>query len=338
MKVPHRRGDDWLAVRRVRRLIGLSAAVLASACGGGGFTPLVVEKTGPPVAFAAQPEFSEAAVRNGVAATKEQCDRVDNAVWAQTAASGQACLRYWAAGFSRTASNRAVVFFEGDYWNHTRGLIGGYRDMTTERLKAGAESWSKQLGVPYVFFARPGVFGSSGDHMQRRRPAESRLISAGLDELKKRLGIDEFVLVGQSGGGHVTASLITLRSDVVCAVPASANSSPRIRWQTLGWTRDATGYADSYEPHEHLDKSHMHPKLRVFVLGDPNDKNAVWASQTVLADKLRTAAVPVEVLSGEGVGAQAHGLGRSALAIAGWCANNIPTAEIVRRAADGLRG
>jgi hypothetical protein len=338
MKFQHQRVEARWALRRVRPLIGLSAAILAGVCGAAAFNPLVVEKTGPPAAFGVQPEFSEAAVRNGVTATKEQCDRVENAVWAQTADSGQACLRYWAAGFSRTASNRAVVFFEGDYWSYTRGLIGGYREMTTERLKAGAESWSRHLGVPYVFFARPGVFGSSGDHMQRRRPAESKLISVGLDELKKRLGIDEFVLVGQSGGGHVTASLITLRSDVVCAVPASANSSPRIRWQTLGWTRDATGYDDSYEPHEHVDKSRMHPKLRVFVLGDPNDKNAVWASQTILADKLRTAGVPVEVLTGEGVGAQAHGLGRSALAVAGWCANNVPTIEIVRRAADGLRG
>ena len=174
--------------------------------------------------------------------------------------------------------------------------------------------------------------------MQRRRPAESKLISAGLDELKKRLKIDEFVLVGQSGGGHVTASLIALRSDVICAVPASANSSPRIRWQTLKWTRDSTGYDDSYEPHEHVDKSRMHPQLRVFVLGDPNDKNAVWASQTVLADKLRAAAVPVDVLTGEGVGANAHGLGKSAITVAGWCANNVPSEEIVRRAAAGLRG
>lgn len=174
--------------------------------------------------------------------------------------------------------------------------------------------------------------------MQRRRPAEFKLISAGLDALKKRLRIDEFVLVGQSGGGHVTASLIALRPDVICAVPASANSSPRIRWQTLKWTRDSTGYEDSYEPHEHLDKSRMHPKLRVFVLGDPNDKNAVWASQTVLADKLRAAAVPVEVLIGEGMGADAHGLGQSAQAVAGWCANNILTGEIVRKAATGLRG
>jgi hypothetical protein len=136
----------------------------------------------------------------------------------------------------------------------------------------------------------------------------------------------------------VTASLITLRSDVVCAVPASANSSPRIRWQTLEWTRDSTGYDDSYEPHEHIVKGKMHPDIRVFVLGDRTDKNAVWASQTILADKLRAPRVPVEVLTGEGAGAKAHGMGRSAIAVAGWCANSLPTPEIIRKAADNLRG
>ena len=315
MKSLRRRGEIRLFSLRIWPMLGLFVALL-TACSSVSFNPLVAEKTGPAVPFGDEVGFSEDAVRNGVVATKEQCDQVDNAVWAQTADSGQACLRYWAAGFPSAASRRAVVYFAGDCWHYSLGLGSLCRKRTAARLKTDAEVWSRQLGVPYVFLARPGVFGSSGDHMQRRRPAESKLISAGLDELKKRLKIDQFVLVGQSGGGHVAASLITLRSDVVCAVPASAPSSPRIRWQTLKWTRDSTGYDDSYEPHAHLDKGHMHPPLRVFVLGDLNDKEAVWASQTVLADKLRTAAVPVEVLTGEGEGTKAHGLGRSAQAVA----------------------
>lgn len=334
MAVSYRR-DGFQATLLV--MLGFCAALLTG-CTSTSFDPVVAKKTGPPVPFGADVGFSEDAVRNGVVATKGQCDLVENAVWAQTADAGQACLRYWAAGFSGTTSYRAVVYFAGDCWSYSKGLESGCRERTAAQLKANAEIGSKQLGVPYVIFARPGVFGSSGDHMERRRPAESKLISAGLDELKKRFRIEEFVLVGQSGGGHVTASLITHRSDIVCAVPASANSSPRIRWQTLKWTRDATGYDDSYEPHEHLVKSLMHPKLRVFVLGDPNDKNAVWASQTVLADKLRSVAVPVEVLTGEGGGENAHVVGQSAVTVAGWCANNISTEEIVRRAAAGLRG
>jgi hypothetical protein len=161
-------------MRMALPVIAPLVAILAIGCGTPRFTPYVAKKTGPPVAFATTPEFAEAAVRNGVVATRQQCDAIENAVWAQTEAD-QACLRYWAAGFSKTSSNRAVVYFEGDYWSYTEGLLKGYREMTTDRLKADAESWTKQIAAPYVFFARPGVFGSSGDHMQRRRPTESRL-------------------------------------------------------------------------------------------------------------------------------------------------------------------
>jgi poly(3-hydroxybutyrate) depolymerase len=57
--------------------------------------------------------------------------------------------------------------------------------------------------------SRPGTYGSSGDHSQRRRPAEAKIISAAIDALKKKYQIQELVITGQSGGGHVTASLIT---------------------------------------------------------------------------------------------------------------------------------
>ena len=65
--------------------------------------------------------------------------------------------------------------------------------------------------------------------MQRRRPAESLLLSAALDKIREKLKIKELVVAGQSGGGHVTSSLITHRNDIVCAVPTSAPSSPRVR-------------------------------------------------------------------------------------------------------------
>jgi dienelactone hydrolase len=55
---------------------------------------------------------------------------------------------------------------------------------------------------------------------------ESRQINAALDVLKQQWSIKEFVIAGQSGGGHVTASLLTMRNDIVCAVPTSAPSSP----------------------------------------------------------------------------------------------------------------
>ena len=112
------------------------------------------------------------------------------------------------------------------------------------------------------------VSGKLSDHQQRRSPIESMLMSAALDEIKKRHGISSLSVAGQSGGGHVVASLLTMRSDIDCAVAASSPSSPRMRWMAAGRTKDFTGL-DSFEPTEHLSAATGKPGLRVFVLGDP---------------------------------------------------------------------
>ena len=308
-------------------LLALPIAAFAAAP----ITPQVVDKTGPPAAMTHEGDFSEYAVRNGVTATQQQCEQVASTVWTSTAAGDQACLKYWAEGFGNAGSQRAIVFFWGDVWEGR--LVAGYPQMSNRVLANSAREWAGKLGVPYVMIARPGTFGSSGDHMQRRRPAESLLISAALDALKDRLGITEFVAVGYSGGGHVVASLLTLRSDIVCAVPTAAVASPRLRWTLRNWTTDSTGYGDSYEPTEHLDKQRLHPQLRVFVVGDPFDRNGVWPAQTILAEKLVSLDIAAHVVEGQGTGPQRHGgLGGLSRRIAGWCASGLPTEEILRRA------
>ena len=290
------------------------------------------------VDFSAEGNFSESATRRGVKATREQCEKVDNAVWVSTKDHGEECLKYWAAGFSNTTTGRAVVFFHGDIWVGAGKTSKDYLRMTNQILQRDAEEWSKKLAAPYIFFGRPGTHGSSGDHMQRRRVAESILISAALDKIKDRLKIKEFVVAGQSGGGHVTSSLITYRADIVCAVPTSAPSSPRVRWTIKGLKKDETGYSDSYEPTEHIQRASVHEKLRVFVLGNPDDTNVVWPSQVIMADKLKDAGIPVETLHGKGTGPAGHGLKNSARIVAGWCFKDLPTQEIVRKAAAGLKG
>ncbi len=136
----------------------------------------------------------------------------------------------------------------------------------------------------------------------------------------------------------MVASLLGYRSDVVCAVPTSAVSSPAMRMKLRGWTVDATGYSDSYEPMEHLNKTLMNPELRVFVVGDPADTNVPWAVQTALADRLRTLGVKVEVLQAEAVGPERHVIVSSALLIGALCALKQTTEEIQQRAAKGLKG
>lgn len=302
------------------------------------FAPAVSHAQFGRAEFSDAGDFSESTIMRGVKATQAQCAAAANTVWAATANSGAECLKYWKAGFGDQPVKRAIVFFHGDIFVGVGKTSQTYLDLTNARLQKNAEDWAGWLGMPYIFMGRPGTHGSSGNHMQRRRMDESVIISAALDELKKRYGIEEWVVAGQSGGGHVTASLITERSDIVCAVPTSAPSSPRIRWEMMGRTKDTTNYADSYEPWKFVAKDKVSPQLRVFVLGNPNDKNVFWASQTVMADALQKAEIPVQVLQGEGTGPDAHSLSNSSRIVAGWCAKDVGTEEIVRRAGKGLKG
>lgn len=310
----------------------LLTAIMAAA------TPVMAIAASERSGFSAQGDFSESAVFRGVKATKEQCDAVNNAVWASTKDHGEECLKYWAAGFSGKNTHRAIVFFHGDIWVGAGKTSKDYLRMSNRALQQDVDDWSRKLAAPYIFLARPGTHGSSGNHMQRRRVAESVLISSALDKIKDKLNIGEFVVAGQSGGGHVTSSLITYRSDMVCAVPTSAPSSPRVRWLHRGLTRDTTGYADSYEPNEHLRKDRVHEKLRVFVLGNPDETNVVWPSQVIMAVKLKEAGIPVEILHGKGSGPDGHGLKNSARIVAGWCFHDNATQEILRKSVDALRG
>lgn len=287
--------------------------------------------------FSPQADFSESAIFRGVKSTESQCASIPNTLWANTQDFGQECIRYWAAGLLRGQTSRVMVFFHGDIWVGAGRTSKSYLNSTPEQMQSQAESVYKQLKIPYVFVGRPGTHGSSGTHMQRRREPESRLISAALDVLKEQWGIQEFVVSGQSGGGHVTASLLTMRSDIVCAVPTSAPSSPQIRWRLYGRTSDTTGYTDSYEPTQNLNSSMMHPKLRVFMVGDPEDANVLWPSQIVLTEKLAEIGVATEVIKAQGSGPQKHGLTKSAHRVASWCYEDLPTETILKKSAD-LKG
>ena len=283
-------------------------------------------------------DFSEAAILSGVSATAAQCQTAANTVWVETKNAAAECLKHWKAGFDVLPVKRAVVFFHGDVFLGVGKTNKSYLDLNNVTLQKNADAWAKRLSLPYIFVGRPGTHGSSGNHMQRRRIGESELISAALDEMKRRYGVEEWVVAGQSGGGHVTSSLITQRADIVCAIPTSAPSSPRIRWEILGRSKDTTNYADSYEPSKFVVKDKTHPQLRVFVLGDPNDRNVFWASQTVMADALQNAQIPVQLLQGTGEGPDAHGLSNSSRLVAEWCAKNMETDDILKQAAKGLKG
>ncbi len=282
--------------------------------------------------------FTAQSLVQGVSATAGQCATVAQAVWAQTADGTGECIRYWAAGLPAAAPvARVLVYIPSDQLAFDQAEAS-YTTRSPKIMQGLVDGMQMRAGVPFILLSRPGTFGSSGEHKQRRRELEPRLMSAALDAIKARHGIGELVLVGLSGGGHIVASLLGWRSDIVCAVPTSSVSSPRLRWQGMGRTADLTGYTDSHEPVDHLRREVFHPQLRVFVLGDPKDSNVVWATQTPLADRLKALGADVTLLHGEGSDTQRHVLGSSGQRVGAMCLRGASTQEIQDMAARGLKG
>ncbi len=166
--------------------------------------------------------------------------------------------------------------------------------MSASQVQREAERLAATLARPVVNLARPGVMGSTGDHLQRRRPRESEIIDAALDGLKRRYGWDAIDLAGFSGGGHVVAALLARRADIRFVVIASGNVAVRERLEAMARIVDVTGYHDFLDPLDLVQDVVAHPPRHVVVLTDPKDVVVSAASQTAYVEALRAVGVSVE--------------------------------------------
>ncbi len=165
------------------------------------------------------------------------------------------------------------------------------RPMTCRRWPSSCRA---SFDRPYIHLARPGILGSSGHHLDRRRPREVALVDAALTRLKEHFGWRRLNLVGQSGGGHLVAALIARRADIGCAVITSGNTAVAQRNRENGWTTDITGHADFLDPIDHVAEVARHPPAKIIVLTDPQDERVSASVQTAYVEALRRVGVAVD--------------------------------------------
>ena len=169
-----------------------------------------------------------------------------------------------------------------------------YQNLTPKLMQRDAEQYAAATARTFINLARPGTFGSSGNHLERRRPREVALVGGALDALKARFGWTRIDLAGFSGGGHLVGALLARRNDIGCAVIASGNVAVRQRGAALGLSTDVTGYTDFVDPIDHADEIARHRPERVVMLTDPADRIVEARFQYAFADVLRSAGVNVE--------------------------------------------
>ena len=157
------------------------------------------------------------------AKTQALCEAGAGRVWAQIPSYGikSQCIAYYLSRGSNGAK-LALLFFDGDVPDEEMRDQPGNDHLT--KVRRALDLLAQKSGIDFIFVARPGVFGSSGNHGDRRRPAEFLVLNRAVDLIKERHGYQRLVLAGQSGGASVVAALLTLgRTDIICAVPASGS-------------------------------------------------------------------------------------------------------------------
>ena len=271
--------------------------------------------------------FTAAGRDSGSKLTEMDCKPSSWSVWVVVDGKGD-CVRYFSAGL-KTSNPLVHVWFHGDRMRQKRGP---YERNTPEFLQISAANTYKQFDIPYIRISRPGTYGSSGYHGDRRLPRESKIINAALSELKKKYKIQKFALSGQSGGGHVVASLLTMRSDVSCAVITSGVTAVRHRIELKKWTADATGHNGYFDPIDHVGKIQNLPGLRIFVVGDPSDTNVEFDTQESFFDALRQRGLKAWLVRGKARGGKHHSLAWLGFEVMNWCVDSLPGIEIVKRA------
>jgi hypothetical protein len=267
--------------------------MLAAAC-------FIIEILSLAPALAAEPNFSASDVLNGIVSTPSDCGGPGK-TWVEVDGHGD-CLRFYGT-IPDGSPNRPVIFLEGDAVQRNGKTDAGqtvwsvppyYTQLSPSIMQAEAEQYAAATHRPFINLARPGIYGSSGNHLQRRRKREVDLVNAAVDRLKDRFGWNLISLAGQSGGGHLVGALLARRRDVDCAVIASGNVAVRRRLQELGLAADVTGFTDFIDPVDDVDQVARHPPRTVIMLTDPMDAVVTASSQRVFSAALRRAGVTVD--------------------------------------------
>ena len=207
----------------------------------------------------------------------------------------QECLCF----FGCDAGQRGVplIYFDGDATRRTEdgwAVFDGYSQETPAKKQLWADQAAWAMNRPFVNLARPGVYGSSGNHQHRRRPREFRVVDAAITAMSLAFGWKQIDVVGFSGGGHLVASLLSSRRDIRFAVIASGNVAVRMRNADQGWKTDITGFDDFIDPIDLVTEVSQHPPEGIVVLTDPNDVIVSATSQLAYVQALRAAGVEVD--------------------------------------------
>ncbi len=276
---------------------------------------------------------------DALAGVPAACEIGEHRVWVEVEGRGECIAFYPTPGLE--GATHAVFYFEGDIppdYRRDPEKLGAHLASMRRALERLATTYK----TPYVIVARPGTFGSTGNHADRRKSREPMAMRNAIDAIRQRYALQHVSLAGQSGGATIVGALLTLGlSNVRCAAPASGGFDLNAM---LDWHAKRQGIVGSHREHpaslsgsfnvmDQLDGIVHDRERRIFVIGDPDDKVTPFAQQRRFAEQLGAQGHHAELIEAVGGGPERHGLSLTSLKLAGLCATGATDADIRRAAA-----
>jgi predicted esterase len=275
---------------------------------------------------------------DALAGVPAACEWSGENVWVEAEGRGECISFYPTPTPGLAGAEQAVFYFEGDIppsYRRDAEKLGRHLKL----MRGALETLAATYRIPYVFVARPGTFGSTGSHADRRKTREALVMREAVDAIRRRHGLKQVSLAGQSGGATIVGALLTLGlTNVRCAAPASGgfDLNAMLDWhaQRQGivgshWEHPAA-LADSFNVMDRIGGIARDHRRRIFIIGDPADKVTPFAQQRRFAERLRAQGHHAQIVEATGAGPERHGLSLTALKIAGLCATGATDAEIGR--------
>lgn len=239
--------------------------------------------------------FSASDVLHGTFCTAEHAASIPFSLWAETQQASE-CIRYYPAGLSASGNPKVMVFIPGDLLLRTnkgeRLVPPGYKSNSPKKVLKMMQQWADDANIPAIHIGRPGTFGSSGNHEKRRQTSEIELLNQSLNLLKEKHQIKDFIIVGQSGGGQITAAMLNLRKDVSAAVITAGLLPVHLLTQRWGKIRRTPGVKKYslemlYDPTAAIKDIPKDPQPTIIIISDPRDQAIPFYSQVIYVNKLK---------------------------------------------------
>jgi hypothetical protein len=286
--------------------------------------------------------FSPFEALNGSFSSPEHCAQVPNGLWIEHEGRGD-CIRYYPHGLAEGGNRSVLIYFAGDVMlRNTRGvrfITGSYIERSPASIASDMAEWSTLAGRPTIYIARPGIYGSSGDHNMRRHPREIALMNRAVDMIKERYNVSSFILSGHSAGAQIVAGLLNRRTDISAAVMSSGLVS--VKQVSSFWERRRSlpgrllyDSRNFYDPVDEIDRIATDPKPQIYVISDPEDRVVPFFSQLYYVRRLRSAGFDPQHVYAQAADPRRHLLALNGRLAAALLAQGRSTNEIRRALTD----